>query len=41
MAAGIADINPARIFVPVALYYLLPTYVFGVLMAVGVLWIPG
>ncbi|GGR88992.1 C4-dicarboxylate ABC transporter substrate-binding protein [Streptomyces aureoverticillatus] len=41
VAAGIADINPARIFLPVALYYLLPTYLFGVLIAVGVLWIPG
>lgn len=41
VAAGIADINPARIFLPVALYYLVPTYLFGVLMAVGVLWIPG
>ncbi|GHC54447.1 TRAP transporter large permease subunit [Streptomyces flavofungini] len=41
VAAGIADINPARIFLPVALYYLVPTYLFGVLMAVGVLWVPG
>ncbi|MFH9425699.1 TRAP transporter large permease subunit [Streptomyces sp. NPDC017529] len=41
VAAGIADIDPARIFLPVALYYLVPTYVIGVLVAVGVLWIPG
>ncbi|MEV6909208.1 TRAP transporter large permease subunit [Amycolatopsis sp. NPDC051071] len=40
VAAGIAEINPVRIFVPVVLYYLLPTLVFGVLMAVGVLWLP-
>ncbi len=41
VAAGIAEINPVRIFVPVVLYYLLPTLLFGVLMAVGVLWLPG
>ncbi|MFD4628974.1 TRAP transporter large permease subunit [Streptomyces sp. NPDC058284] len=41
VAAGIADINPARIFMPVALYYLVPSYLFGVLIAVGALWIPG
>ncbi|GGV09573.1 TRAP transporter large permease subunit [Streptomyces spectabilis] len=41
VAAGIADIDPVRIFLPVALYYLVPTYVFGVLIATGVLWIPG
>ncbi|MFD9903187.1 TRAP transporter large permease subunit [Streptomyces sp. NPDC059063] len=41
VAAGIADINPARIFLPVALYYLVPSYLFGVLIAVGALWIPG
>jgi TRAP-type C4-dicarboxylate transport system permease large subunit len=40
VAAGIAEINPVRIFVPVVLYYLLPTLVFGVLMAIGVLWLP-
>jgi TRAP-type C4-dicarboxylate transport system permease large subunit len=40
VAAGIAEINPVRIFIPVVLYYLLPTLLFGVLMAVGVLWIP-
>ncbi|MDJ1134850.1 TRAP transporter large permease subunit [Streptomyces iconiensis] len=41
VAAGIADINPARIFLPVALYYLVPSYVIGVLLAVGAVWIPG
>jgi TRAP-type C4-dicarboxylate transport system permease large subunit len=40
VAAGIAEINPVRIFGPVIFYYLLPTLLFGVLMAVGVLWIP-
>lgn len=41
VAAGIAGINPVRIFVPVVLYYLLPSLVTGVLIAVGLLWIPG
>ncbi|MGW0536547.1 TRAP transporter large permease subunit [Streptomyces sp. NPDC003032] len=41
VAAGIADINPVRIFVPVTLYYLVPSYLIGVLMAVGAIWIPG
>ncbi|GGM90383.1 C4-dicarboxylate ABC transporter substrate-binding protein [Lentzea pudingi] len=40
VAAGIAEINPVRVFVPVVVYYLLPTLLFGVLMAVGVLWLP-
>ncbi|MGW0523768.1 TRAP transporter large permease subunit [Crossiella sp. NPDC003009] len=40
VAAGIAEINPVRVFVPVVLYYLLPTLLFGVLLAVGVLWLP-
>ncbi|MGO1055469.1 TRAP transporter large permease subunit [Crossiella sp. CA198] len=40
VAAGIAAINPVRVFLPVVLYYLLPTLLFGVLIAVGVLWLP-
>ncbi|MEU0986480.1 TRAP transporter large permease subunit [Streptomyces sp. NPDC005953] len=41
VAAGIASINPVRIFVPVTLYYLVPSYVMGVLMVMGAIWIPG
>ncbi|SCK12164.1 MULTISPECIES: TRAP transporter large permease subunit [unclassified Streptomyces] len=41
VAAGIASINPVRIFVPVTLYYLVPSYLMGVLMVVGAIWIPG
>lgn len=41
VAAGIAGINPARIFLPVATYYLAPSYVMGVLIAMGALWLPG
>ncbi|MFC0108324.1 TRAP transporter large permease subunit [Kibdelosporangium aridum] len=40
VAAGIAKINPVRIFMPVVLYYLIPTLVVGILLATGILWIP-
>ncbi|SMD07312.1 TRAP transporter large permease subunit [Kibdelosporangium aridum] len=40
VAAGIAEINPVRIFIPVVLYYLIPTLVVGILLATGILWIP-
>lgn len=40
VAAGIAEINPVRIFIPVVLYYLIPTLIVGILLAVGILWIP-
>ncbi|MEJ3655591.1 TRAP transporter large permease subunit [Actinomycetes bacterium KLBMP 9759] len=40
VAAAIANINPVRIFQPVILYYLVPTFLLGVLMAVGIAWIP-
>lgn len=41
VAASIADINPSRIFLPVINYYLIPSYLLGVLVAVGGLWLPG
>ncbi|WP_105030358.1 TRAP transporter large permease subunit [Arthrobacter ruber] len=40
VAAGIAEVNPVRIFLPVVMYYLIPTFIVGVLIGVGVLWIP-
>ena len=40
VAAGIAKVNPVKIFFPVITYYLIPTFVLGVLVAVGVLWVP-
>ncbi|GAA2264205.1 TRAP transporter permease [Glycomyces scopariae] len=40
VAAGIADVNPVKTFKPVIAYYLIPTFVLGVLMAVGIAWVP-
>ncbi|MFE4542389.1 TRAP transporter large permease subunit [Arthrobacter sp. NPDC056727] len=40
VAAGIAGVDPVKTFFPVIMYYLIPTFLLGVLIAVGVLWIP-
>ncbi|WP_026930057.1 TRAP transporter large permease subunit [Glycomyces tenuis] len=40
VAAGIAEVNPAKTFKPVIMYYLIPTFLLGVLMAVGIAWVP-
>lgn len=40
VAAGIANIDPVRTFVPVIAYYLVPTFLLGVLLALGVAWVP-
>ncbi|ADD41253.1 TRAP transporter large permease subunit [Stackebrandtia nassauensis] len=40
VAAGIANVDPVRTFMPVIGYYLIPTFLLGVLMAVGVAWVP-
>ncbi|WP_030326441.1 TRAP transporter large permease subunit [Streptomyces sp. NRRL B-3229] len=40
VASGIAEINPVRIFGPIIAYYLVPSLLFGVLIATGVLWVP-
>lgn len=40
VAAGIANIDPVRTFVPVIAYYLVPTFLLGVLIALGVAWVP-
>lgn len=40
VAAAIANVDPVRTFRPVILYYLIPTFLLGVLMAVGIAWIP-
>lgn len=40
VAAGIAEVDPVKTFKPVILYYLIPTYVLGVLVALGIAWVP-
>ena len=40
VAAGIAECDPVKTFKPVILYYLLPALALGVLIAVGVTWVP-
>ncbi len=40
VASGIAGINPVKIFLPIMAYYLVPTLLFGTLMAAGLLWLP-
>ncbi|MFC3995616.1 TRAP transporter large permease subunit [Nocardiopsis sediminis] len=41
IASGIAGVDPARTFVPLLLWYVLPTLLIGALVAVGFLPIPG
>lgn len=40
VAAGIANVDPVKTFGPVIGYYLIPTFLLGVLMAIGVAWVP-
>ncbi|MEV4645041.1 TRAP transporter large permease subunit [Saccharopolyspora sp. NPDC049357] len=40
VASGIAECNPVKTFKPVVLYYLVPTFALGVLIAVGAVWVP-
>jgi TRAP-type C4-dicarboxylate transport system permease large subunit len=40
VAAGIADVNPVKTFKPVIVYYLVPTFLLGVLLAAGIAWVP-
>lgn len=41
IASGIAGVDPARTFLPLLLWYVLPTLLIGTLVAVGYLPIPG
>lgn len=40
VAAGIAEVNPVKTFKPVIFYYLIPTFLLGILVAVGLAWVP-